>query len=89
MGIVRQTMHKTRARLDPAISASESTEGKAVEELKKLDVQRAQLARFMPAAEKAEAAAFRQAEPAATAELAKRQERAGVAREVLGEQRRQ
>ena len=89
MGIVRQTMHKTGARLDPAISASESTEGKAVEELKKLDVQRAQLARFVPAAEKAEAAAFRQAEPAATAELAKRQERAGVAREVLGEQRRQ
>ena len=60
-----------------------------MEELKKLDVQRAQLARFVPIAEKAEAAAFRQAEPAATAELAKRQERAGVAREVLGEQRRQ
>jgi Ti-type conjugative transfer relaxase TraA len=89
MGIVRQTMHKTGARLDPAISASESTEGKAVEELKKLDLQRAQLARFVPIAEKAEAAAFRQAEPAATAELVKRQERAGVAREVLGEQRRQ
>ncbi len=89
MGIVRQTMHKTGARLDPAITASESTEGKAVEELKKLDLQRAQLARFVPAAEKAEAAAFKQAEPAAVAELAKRQERAGVAREVLGEQRRQ
>ena len=89
MGIVRQTMHKTGARLDPAIAASESTEGKAVEELKKLDIQRAQLARFVPIAERAEAAAFRQAEPAATAELAKRQERAGVAREVLGEQRRQ
>ena len=89
MGIVRQTMHKTGARLDPAITASESTEGKAVEELKKLDVQRAQLARFVPIAERAEAAAFRQAEPAATAELAKRQERASVAREVLGEQRRQ
>ena len=89
MGIVRQTMHKTGARLDPAITASESTEGKAMEELKKLDVQRAQLARFVPIAERAEAAAFRQAEPAATAELAKRQERASVAREVLGEQRRQ
>ena len=89
MGIVRQTMHKTGARLDPAISASESTEGKAVEELKKLDVQRAQLARVVPIAERAETAAFRQAEPAATAELAKRQERASVAREVLGEQRRQ
>ena len=50
MGIVRQTMHKTGARLDPAISASQSIEGKAVEELKKLDVQRAQLARFVPAA---------------------------------------
>jgi Ti-type conjugative transfer relaxase TraA len=89
MGIVRQTMHKTGARLDPAITASESTEGKAVEELKKLDLQRAQLARFVPIAEKAEAAAFRQAGPAAVAELAKRQERAGVAREVHGEQRRQ
>jgi hypothetical protein len=32
------------------------------------------------------ASAFRKAEPAATAKLAKRQERAGIAREVLGEQ---
>jgi len=89
MGIIRQTMHKTGARLDPAITASESAEGKAVGQLKKLDLRRVQLARSVPIAETVEAAAFKQAEPAAVSELAKRQERAGVAREVLGEQRRQ
>lgn len=43
----------------------------------------------VPEAEKAEAAAFGQAKPAATAELAQRQERAGLAREVLAERRQQ
>ena len=89
MGIVRQAMHKTGTRLDPAIIASKSTAGKAGEELKKLDLQRTRVARSVPAAEKAEAAAFKQAEPAAVAELMKRQERSNMAREVLGEQRQQ
>ena len=89
MGIVRQAMHKTGTRLDPVITASESTAGKAGEESKKLELQRTQLARSVPAAEKAEAAPFKQVEPAAVAELVKRQERAGLAREVMGEQARE
>ena len=89
MGIVRQTMHKTGVSLDPAITASEGTESRAVAALKKLAHQRAELARFLRAAQKAEAAAFKQAEPAAVAELAKRQGRAGAARQMLGEQRQQ
>ncbi len=89
MGLVRQTMHKTGARLDPAITISEGAERKAVDTLKKPALQRTELARFLAAAEKAKAAAFKRAEPAAVAELAKRKERAGVAREVLGERREQ
>jgi hypothetical protein len=89
MGFVRQVMHKTGARRDQALSINEAGEGQAVSALLKLDVRRAELAQQVPQAEKAEAAAFGQAKPAATAELAQRQERAGLAREVLAERRQQ
>jgi Ti-type conjugative transfer relaxase TraA len=89
MGFVRQVMHKTGARKDQLLSYSESSEGQAVSALQKLDVRRAELAQQLPQAEKAEAAAFGQAKPAATAELAQRQERAGLARDVLAERRQQ
>jgi len=89
MGFVRQVMHKSGARRDPALSINESGEGQAVSELLKLDVRRAELAQQVPQAEKAEAAAFGQAKPAAMGELARRQERAGIAREVLAERRQQ
>ncbi|HEY5305660.1 MAG TPA: AAA family ATPase, partial [Pseudolabrys sp.] len=89
MGFVRQVMHKSGTRRDPALAVNEAGEGHAVDELLKLDVRRAELAQQVPQAEKAEAAAFRQAEPAAKADLVQRQERAGLAREVLAEQRQQ
>ena len=89
MGFVRQVMHRTGARKDQLLSYSESSEGQAVSELQKLDVRRAELAQQLPQAEKAEAAAFGEAKPAATAELTQRQDRAELAREILSEQRRQ
>ena len=89
MGFVRQVMHKTAARRDPALSINETSEGHAVDELLKLDTRRAELAQQVPQAEKAEAAAFGQAKPAAVDELARRQERAGIAREVLAQRRQQ
>jgi hypothetical protein len=89
MGFVRQVMHRTGARRDQLLSYSESSESQAVSELQKLDVRRAELAQHLPQAEKAEATAFGAAKPAATVELARRQERAGLARDVLAERRRQ
>jgi predicted mannosyl-3-phosphoglycerate phosphatase (HAD superfamily) len=77
MGFVRQVMHKTGAHRDQALSNNEAGEGQAVSELLKLDVRRAELAQQVPQAEKAEAAAFGAAKPAATAELAQRQEGRG------------
>jgi hypothetical protein len=82
-------MHKTGARKDQLLSYSERSEGQAVSALQKLDVRRAELAQQLPQAEKAETAAFGAAKPAATAELAQRQERAGLARDVLAERRQQ
>lgn len=60
-----------------------------VSTLQKLDGRRAELTRQLPQAETAEAAAFSKAKPAATAELAQRQERAGFPRDVLAERRLQ
>jgi hypothetical protein len=89
MGFVRQVMHKSGARKDQLLSYSESSESQAVSELQKLDVRRAELAQQLAQAEKAEVAAFGVAKPAATVELAQRQERAGLARDVLAERRQQ
>jgi hypothetical protein len=89
MGFVRQVLHKTGTRKDQLLSYSESSEGQAVSALQKLDVRRAELAQQLPRAEKVEAVAFNQAKPAATAELAQWQERAGLARDVLAERRQQ
>jgi hypothetical protein len=89
MGFVRQVMHRTGARKDQLLSYSESSESQAVSTLQKLDVRRAELAQQLPQAETAEAAAFGAAKPAATVALAHRQERAGLARDVLAERRQQ
>jgi hypothetical protein len=64
-------------------------EKRALTNLAELDLRRAKLAQQMPEAEKAEAKAFAKAEPAAAVELAKRQDRAELAREVLTERRQQ
>jgi ATP-dependent exoDNAse (exonuclease V) alpha subunit len=61
----------------------------AADELDKLEPRRAKLARQLPEAEKEEAAAFARAQPAAAAELAKRQERASLAREIMAERRQE
>jgi hypothetical protein len=47
------------------------------------------LARQLPEAEKEEAAAFERAKPAAAVELATRQERGSLAREILAERRQE
>jgi Ti-type conjugative transfer relaxase TraA len=87
MGFVRQVMHKTGARKDQILSQTESSEDQAVSALQKLDDRRAELAQQVPLAEKAEAIAFDAAKPAAAAELARRQDSAALAREVLKERR--
>jgi hypothetical protein len=89
MGFLRQVMHKTGMRRDHALGVNEGAEHMAVEALDKLEPRRAALVRQLPEAEKKEAAAFERAQPVAAAELAKRQERAGLAREVLEERRQQ
>jgi hypothetical protein len=80
---VRQVMHKTGVRRDTPLAENEGVEKRALKSLEELDLQRAKLLQQMPEAEKAEAKAFANAEPAAAVELAKRQDRAGLAREVL------
>ena len=89
MGFMRQAMHKSGARRDPHLGLNEGGERMALEQLAELDPRRAALAKQIWDAEKAEATAFAQAEPKAAAELAKRQERGSLAREVLQERRRQ
>jgi hypothetical protein len=89
MGFLRQVMHKSGARPDPWMRHHERGERHAIEELDKLDPRRVALAPQLPAAEKEMAAAFTRAEPAAAAELATREERAGLAREILEERRQQ
>jgi hypothetical protein len=61
----------------------------AVAQLAKLDPRRAELVKHIPEAEKAEATAFARVEPAATAELTKRQTRGALARDILEERRQQ
>jgi hypothetical protein len=89
MGFVRQVMHKTGIRPDHALGINEGVERMAVETLDKLEPRRSALARQLPEAEKEEAAGFERAQPTAAAELAKRQERGNLAREILAERRRQ
>ncbi len=87
MGFMRQVMHKTGVRRDTPLAGNEGLEKRALANLAELDQRRAKLAQQMPEAEKAEAKAFVKAKPAAAVELAKRQDRAGLAREVLTERR--
>ena len=89
IGFVRQVMHKTGVRRDTPLAGNEGVEKTALTNLAELDLRRAKLAQQIPEAEKAEAKAFAKAEPAAAVELAKRQDRAGLAREVLTERRQQ
>jgi hypothetical protein len=89
MGFVRQVMHKTGVRPDHAPGINEGVERMAVEALDKLEPRRAELTRQLPQAENEEAAAFARAQPAAAAELATRQERGKLAREILAERRQQ
>ena len=89
MGWLRQALHKSGTKMDQKLLLWETRERQALGELVKLDARKAELARQVRRAETAEAAAFKQVEPAATVELAKRQERAGLAREVLAERRQQ
>jgi hypothetical protein len=86
MGFVRQ---ETGVRPDHALGINEGVERMAVEALDKLEPRRAELARQLPQAENEEAAAFARAQPAAAAELATRQERGNLAREILAERRQQ
>jgi hypothetical protein len=89
MGFVRQVMHKTGVRSDHALGINEGVERMAVEALDKLEPRGAELARQLPQAENEEAAAFARAQPAAAEELATRQERGNLAREILAERRQQ
>lgn len=63
------------------------TVGAALLRLAELDPSRVKLAKAVAEAEKAEAAAFEQAKPASAAELARRQWRASVARDVMSDRR--
>jgi hypothetical protein len=89
MGFLRQAMHKAGVGKDRWMGLSEDGERRAADELDKLEPRRAKLARQLPEAEKEEAAAFARAQPAAAAELAKRQERASLAREIMAERRQE
>jgi hypothetical protein len=89
MGFLRQVMHKTGLRRDHALGLNEGVERMAVEALDKLEPRRAELAHQLPEAGEQEAAAFARAHPAAAAELAKRRERASLAREVIAERRQE
>jgi hypothetical protein len=82
-------MHKTGVRRDHTLGLNEGAERMAVAALDKLEPRRAALARQHPEAAKEEAAAFARTRPAAAAELAKRQERASLAREIMAERRQE
>jgi Ti-type conjugative transfer relaxase TraA len=85
LGFLRQVAHKTGARRDRWLSVNEDREQWASEELGKLDPRRADLAKQLPAAEKAESMTFARIEPVAAAELAQRQCRGAAAREIVQE----
>jgi Ti-type conjugative transfer relaxase TraA len=89
MGFLRQVMHKAGVSKDRWMDLSEDGERSAADELDKLGPRRAVLARQLPEAEKEEAAAFERAQPAAAAELAKRQKRGNLAREIIAERRQE
>jgi hypothetical protein len=89
MGFLRQAMHKAGVSKDRWMGLSEDGERSAADELDKLGSRRAVLARQLPEAEKEQAAAFERAQPAAAAELAKRQERGNLAREIIAERRQE
>jgi hypothetical protein len=89
MGFLRQAMHKAGVGKDRWMGLSEDGERSGAAALDKLEPRRAVLARRLPEAEKREAAAFERAQPAATAELAKRRERASLAREIMAERRQE
>jgi hypothetical protein len=89
IGFLGQVMHKIGVRRDHALGLNEGIEHMAVAALDTLEPRRAALVRELPEAEKVEAAAFGRAQPAAAAELAKRQELGNLAREIIAERRQE
>jgi hypothetical protein len=89
MGFLRQAMHKAGVSKDRWMRLSEDGERSAADALDKLEPRRSALAGQLPEAGKEEAAAFERAQPAAAAELAKRQERGNLAREIIAERRQE
>ena len=85
IGFVRQAMHRSGGHADPWPQQSENGPRRAAAELQILRPHSAALARQLPDAEQQATAAFARARPHAIAELARRQERAGLARTVLEE----
>ena len=83
IGLLRQVLHKSGVHRDPWISVNENNARQVAAALDGLEPRRAAVARQLPAAERAEAVALARATPAAAAELARRQERAGLARATL------
>ena len=89
MGLLRQIAHKTRLGTDKLLAAHDANRDEAGVALETLEARRAELARALPEAEQAEAAAFAQVQPRAAAELAARRERASIARAVQAERDQQ
>ena len=89
MSILRQYGHKSGVSRDYAMDQAEAGEKQQTERVAQLIEQRAQLANELQAAEQAQHEAYELVKPAAEAELARRQERAAIARELIVEKRRE
>jgi Ti-type conjugative transfer relaxase TraA len=85
MGFLRQALHKSGTAQDPSMGLHETNAQREEAALDQLEPRRAEVARQLPVAERVESAALAPARPAAEAELARRQQRAGLARSVLEE----
>ena len=89
ISILRQYGHKSGVSRDHAMDQAEAGEKQQTERMAQLIEQRAQLANEMKAAEQAQHEAYEPVKPAAEAELARRQERAAIARELIVEKRQE
>jgi len=88
MGLLGQALHSSGLRPDHVLAANRDMDRMALEELAKLEPRRAALGQTIPEAEKDEAKAFRRVEPQAIVELMRREQRAGLAREIRDERAR-
>jgi hypothetical protein len=89
MGFLRQALHKAGVSKDRWMGLSEDGERRVADELGKLEPRRVAMEKRLLAVEKEEVAAFERAQPVAAAELAKRQERGNLAREIITERRQE